>query len=109
MKDGVDSIRGDAGEELQHGNVAVEPLTHVQRLFGLLEEEAFVEAKTDAGNCQCWIIVAGEGIEVFGTDFGAAVATVEPVLKEKTHLGYIYLAAGGQLKGADDVLAAVGA
>ena len=109
VEDGVDHLGRYAGEEFEDSDVAVELFANLEGFGAAGHEEMRFEAEFNACLGQGGEIETSKGIEVFGADFGAAVAAIEVVFEEEADLGDVGFAARGQLQGADDVLTAVGA
>ncbi len=114
MEHGVDDALLNAGEEGDDHDVGVEEVVgrHGARRVGAMDE-MLVVADVYAYLCQYGIVVRTEGVEVFGIDFGGAVAAHQLVLEEDAHFGdnggAVGMLGGGNLEGGDEVLLPVGA
>ena len=109
MKEAVNQLFGDSGEQLQHRNMLVKLLPHLQRPLRLRHDEVFLICHRDSYLGQRWVVVRLEGVEVLCAYLRAAVAAIQAVLEEHTHLWYHQLLARHNLQRADDVLTSVAA
>lgn len=114
VEHGVDDALLYAGKEGEDDDVGVE---QVVGLHGTGEvgtaDEVLVVADVDADLGEWGIIERAECVEVFGVDFGGAVAAHQFVLEEDADFGddggAVGMFSGGYLDGGDEVFLSVGA
>ena len=111
-EDGIYYALLNTGEELQYGNIGIEQVVRLQpALCAFRMNLHIVIFDVYAGGGEYGIIERTESVEVFGIDFGGAVAAHQVILEKDAHFRYKGTSAGmprcGDLDTRQQVLLAV--